>query len=144
MHQHEALVGVTVGSFGEPVFKTNFGRLTHDEIKFFDAIQRAAIDAIEEARGILEDARASPQATLHSLLVRVDTCWGMSKPISTKRDGLPSARTYMAFMTYLDHLVVSFYVVRTTLPLPFGSDCIPHPVGCEVVPPPSEVMFQTL
>ena len=70
------------------LFKANFGRLTHDEIKFFNAIQKAAMNAIEEARGIPEDARASLQATLHSLLVRVDTRWGMPKPISTKRCAL--------------------------------------------------------
>ena len=29
------------------LFRSEFGRLTHDEIKFFNAIQRAAIDAIE-------------------------------------------------------------------------------------------------
>ena len=31
----------------------DFSRVTHDETKFFNAIQRAAIDAVEEARGAL-------------------------------------------------------------------------------------------
>ena len=70
------------------MFKSEFGRFTHDETKFFNAIHRAAIDAIEEARGVPEDARASLQAALHSLLVKVDTRWGMSKPISTERGAL--------------------------------------------------------
>ena len=64
---------------------TEFARLTHDETKFFNAIQRAAVDAIEEARGVPEPARASLQASLHCLHVRVSTLWGMSFPIHTER-----------------------------------------------------------
>ena len=70
------------------LFRKNFGRLTHDEVKFFNAIQRAAIDAIEEARGVPESARASLQASLHALQVRVDTRWGMLDPIPTQRCAL--------------------------------------------------------
>ena len=65
-----------------------FSRPTHDETKFFNAIQRAAVDAIEEARGVPEPARASSQASLHSLYVWVDTRWGMSLPIHTERGAL--------------------------------------------------------
>ena len=65
-----------------------FSRVTHDETKFFNAIQRPAIDALEEARGIPEPARASLQASLHFLQVRVDTRRGMTPPIRTERGAL--------------------------------------------------------
>jgi hypothetical protein len=65
-----------------------FARALHDEVKFFNAIQRAAIDAIEEARGVPEAARATLQASLHFLHVRVNTKWGMSPPIHTERGAL--------------------------------------------------------
>ena len=67
---------------------SEFARVLHDEVKFFNAIQRAAIDAIEEARGVPEAARATLQASLHFLHVCVNTKWGMSPPIHTERGAL--------------------------------------------------------
>ena len=66
----------------------SIGRLTHDEVKFFNVIQRSAIDAIEEARGVPEPARASLQAVLHLLRVHIDTRWGISSPIPSLRGAL--------------------------------------------------------
>ena len=67
---------------------SEFARVTHDDTKFVNAIQRAAVDAIEEARGVPEAARATLQASLHFLHVRVSTKWGMSPPIHTERGAL--------------------------------------------------------
>ena len=67
------------------LFGKHFARLLHDEVKFFNAIQRASIDAIEEARGVPDPARATLQTSLAILQVQVTTRWGMTPPIPTQR-----------------------------------------------------------
>jgi hypothetical protein len=64
-------------------------RIARDEVKSFNVIQRPAIDAIEEARGIPEPARASLQSALHILRVQIVTKWGQTPPVQTSR-GAPS------------------------------------------------------
>ena len=51
-------------------------------------MQRAAIDAVEEARGVPPEARDPLQATQHVLKVRIPTNWGDTTPVQTERGAL--------------------------------------------------------
>ena len=65
-----------------------FARTVHGEVKLSNVIRRAAIDAVEEARGVPAKARHSPQASLHVLKVRIFTNRGDTTPAQAERGAL--------------------------------------------------------